>query len=98
MAWHSDANHDAVLPPRRRDVRVYEFDGESVLHDVHSGHIQLLNRTALTVLQRCDGRATVPLIAGELTREYDVDPETARDHVEQLVALFAGAGLLEEGA
>jgi PqqD family protein of HPr-rel-A system len=86
-----------ILPPRRCDVQVYDFGDQAVLHDAARGDLTLLNRTAAAVWRRCDGSATVPAIAEELVRDYEVDADLAQDHVEQLVSRFARSGLFAEG-
>jgi len=84
------------LRPRRADLPEYEFDGEAVVFDRRTQGLHWLNETALSVLRKCDGRSTIPELAEELAREYRVSDETAVDHVEQLVVLFAHANLLAE--
>lgn len=92
-----DSQHAMILPPRRCDVRVYDFGEQAVLHHAARGDLTLLNKTAAAVWRRCDGSATVPAIARELVTNYEVDEHLAQDHVEQLVSRFARAGLLAEG-
>ncbi len=86
----------AIAAPRRRaDLVEDELDGEAILSDVRTGGIHRLNETALIVWRWCDGRTTTLQIARGLTRQYDVSLEIALDHVEQLLVLFAEAGLVE---
>ena len=85
----------SAVPPRRKDVCEHELDGEAVLFDPKARNTYLLNGTALAVWRRCDGRATTQQIADEQSTAYEVQLEAARDHVEQLVALFADSGLLD---
>jgi len=86
----------AIAAPRRRaDLVEDELDGEAILSDVRTGGIHRLNETALIVWRWCDGRTTTLQIARGLTRQYDVGLEIALDHVEQLLVLFAEAGLVE---
>ena len=94
-SWISTEIH---MPLRRHDMRIYQIDGEAVLFDPNSCRMYLLNQTALTVWRRCDGRATTREVAQSLTRNDQVNYETALDHVEQLVALFAASQLLDLGS
>jgi len=91
----TDRRAVVIAPCRRGDIVVDELDGEAILLDPGTGNTYRLNQTALTVWSRCDGRATTRDIVAVLTETYDVDFDTALDHVDQLIALFAEAGLLE---
>jgi hypothetical protein len=93
-AWTSlDAN---ILAPRRRtDILEDVLDAEGVLYDPRTGRTSRLNQTALAVWRSCDGISTTRQIAERLTEQYDVTPERALDHVEQLLLLFAEGGLLD---
>ncbi len=93
------ASPDALVPPARRsEVVERELDGEAVLFDPRTGDTYQLNRTALAVWRRCDGVTETREIAAEQCENFEVDFETALDHVEQLVALFTESGLLESGS
>jgi hypothetical protein len=91
--WTTDAT--ILAPPRRADVVEEELDGEVLLFDPRGGNTYRLNQTALAVWRRCDGRTTTEEIAEQFTQAYEVEFETAHDDVEQLVAFFGQAGLLE---
>jgi hypothetical protein len=90
-------DYGVMLPPRRTDVRVYDFGGETVLRDPKFGSMNLLNETASAVWRCCDGAATISGIADHLAKEFEVDQATARDHVEEVISWFAKAGLFAEG-
>ena len=90
------AQAELAVPPRRKDLHEYELDGEVVLFDPDRGSIHLLNRTALEVWRRCNGRVTVGQIATGLVQSYQLSFEIALDHAEQLSGLFASDGLLTE--
>jgi hypothetical protein len=94
---HWTTRNSYVAPPRRTDLIEEELDGELMLFDPRSDNTYRLNETALSVWRWCDGRATTRRIARRQTRSYDVDFETALDHVEQLVMLFVESGLLDSG-
>lgn len=87
-----------VLPCRRGNLREHDLDGEAILFDPRTGNTYQLNRTALAVWRRCDGVTETREIAAGQCENFEVDFETALDHVEQLVALFTESGLLESGS
>ncbi len=87
-----------VVPPRRRDLREHELEGEALLVDPVTGKTHHLNRTALAVWRRCDGRQTTHELARCQTGAFDVPFEKALDDVEQLVSVFAASDLLILGA
>ncbi len=90
------AQGELTVPPRRKDLHEHQLDGEAVLFDSNTQAIHLLNRTALEVWRRCNGRVTIRQIATELIQTYQVSFEIALDHAEQLLTLFASDGLLTE--
>jgi len=83
------------LPRRRTDVREHRVDDEAVLLDPRTGETYMLTRTALDVWSHCDGAHFAPDVAYRHVRLYDVDLASALDQVEQVVAFFAEANLLE---
>ena len=91
---HWTARDLFIPPPRRKDLSVEILDEEAILYDPATGQTHRLSRSALDVWQQCDSRKTTLDLARRQTEIYDIDQETALDHVEQLVALFAEAGLL----
>lgn len=93
------ASRDALVPRARRSKVVErELDGQAILSHPDTGHTYYLNETALAIWRRCDGLTDARKIAEEQCEGFDVDFETALDHVEQLVALFTESGLLEAGS
>jgi hypothetical protein len=84
-----------TAPPRRRDLLENELDGQLILVDPIDGRTHRLNPTALDVWRQCDGGTTTRQIADRQVRRYDVDPDDALDHVEQLVVKLAESNLLE---
>jgi len=83
------------LPLRRHDVYDYQIDAEAVLFDPKTHKILQLNQTALAVFRRCDGQTTMRQVAESLTKIYNVPFDSALDHVEQVIALFADSSLLD---
>lgn len=87
---------DRWIPPQCKELSTSFLDDEVVLFDDASGKTYRLNQTALAVWQQCDGTVAIRDIAKQLTQQFEVELETALDHVEQLVAMFAEAGLFEQ--
>lgn len=88
----------AVACPRRRtDVREQVLDDEALLIDRVSGEAYRINATALDVWRMIEPAATTHDLAALLSERYEVDFDRALSDVEQLLAFFAGAGLLEPG-
>jgi PqqD family protein of HPr-rel-A system len=73
---------------------MYPSDGEAVVFNADSGNAYHLNETAFAVWDGCDGRTTVGELANAVGSQFDVQPDIARDHVEQLLVVLAEAGLL----
>jgi len=88
-------NAAIVMPRRRRDVVEEELDGEVILCVPRTGSLHRLNETAVEVWRRCDGRATTREVAAYLTEAFDVDFDTALDHVEELVIVLAESNLVD---
>lgn len=84
-----------IVPASRFDVRVEVVGDEAVVYDGKSTNTFHFNPPALSVWRQCDGKTTTEEMAQRQTACFDVDEKTALDHVEQLVAKFAEAGLLE---
>ena len=83
-----------TAPRRREDIVEDELDNEAILLDHQTGNTYRLNQTALTVWRRCDGHTTTREMARQITERYEVDCDTALDHVEQIMARFAESGML----
>jgi len=81
-------------PSRRSTICEHGMDGEAILFDPETRRTYLLNQTAFQLWRRCDGYSTLHDLAEAQTAMYDVDFETALDHVQQTVAYFAETNLL----
>lgn len=91
------AKEPLVVPPRRRDVRTFAIDEEATLLDPQTGSRFYLNQTAWRVWNRCNGRHSADQIARGLAESFEAPFDSVVDDVEQLVAMFADAGLLQAG-
>ena len=95
---HWSALTDLASPQRRMDVQANEMEGEVVLFDPCDGRTYHFNETAFRVWSQCDGATGIEQIGRTLTDRYDTPYDTAVDHVDQLVTVFAETGLLEPEA
>ena len=77
---------------RRADILEYPIDREALLHDRTLQTLHCLNETAFYVWRQCDGRSLADL-ASALTRSYDVEYDTALEHVMRIVELLSVGGL-----
>lgn len=93
------ARRMVVIAPRRRaGISERVLEAEAMLYDGQTGCTHRMNETALAIWRLCDGARTTHDIAAELETQYAVDADSALDDVEQTLAVFARAGLLEEAA
>lgn len=94
-ATHWSTRTAWCLPQRRVDVQANEMDGEVVLFDPRDGRTYHFNETAFLVWNQCDGGTSIEQMGRTLTERYDTAYDTAVDHVDQLVTVFAETGLLD---
>jgi len=80
-------NTDA--PRAHEHVVVTVFDGgEGVLVDLNTKRYYQLNETAMLVWRGVESGKTVAEIVGEMTREYEVEPEHAERSVARVLDNF----------
>ena len=85
----------AVKPKVRDDLTVVELDGEAVIYDERSADLHHLNPTATIVFGLCDGTATMPRIAADISEAFGVPADEVEAQVRALVRRFRAADLLE---
>jgi PqqD family protein of HPr-rel-A system len=85
----------AVKPKVRDDLTVVELDGEAVIYDERTADLHHLNPTATIVFGLCDGTATMPRIAEEISEAFGVPADEVEVQVRALVRRFRAADLLE---
>jgi PqqD family protein of HPr-rel-A system len=81
-------------PQRRPDVKQEILDDEAILFDPITGATFRLNESALEVWDGCRPGRKIDDLTQDMCNRYDIDEDTARDDVEQMVAMFASHGLL----
>ena len=86
----------ALLKPKVRDgLEVVELDGEAVVYDEDSGNLHHLNQTATLVFSLCDGTATVPELAADLSQAFGMPADQIEQQVRSLLRKFRRMELLE---
>lgn len=84
----------AWAPP---NVLVKDLDEEAVLLDVETETYFGLNGTGARMFKALTTAASIEAAIESLLREYDAEPETLRQDVEQLVEDLRSRGLLRVG-
>ncbi|HAI14063.1 MAG TPA: hypothetical protein DCM28_20325 [Phycisphaerales bacterium] len=85
---------DLPCPRCREDVGQEILDNEAILYDPITGATFRLNQSALEVWSGCRSGRKLEDLTKDMCQRYDVDQDTARDDVQQMVAMFASHGLL----
>ncbi len=83
------------IGPVRADVTLVELDGRFAAFISRSDDIAFFNETASAILRLCDGTRTLDGIAARVASSYGVSADEINADVEQTVATFAQAGLLD---
>jgi hypothetical protein len=75
---------------------IRDIDGEIVVLDTRANQIHQLNRTASIIWRLYDAGGSPETIAAVLTREYEVEHETARMDVVETLSRCQSLGLIDE--
>lgn len=82
----------AVVPPH---VLVRHLDGESVLLNLETETYFGLDSTGTRMWELVTNSPNIETAYGMLTDEYEVEPETLRTHLAQLLGQLVENGLLQ---
>jgi Coenzyme PQQ synthesis protein D (PqqD) len=82
-------------PKRRSDLNYRTIDGETVILNRKDGHLHQLNPTASFIWDCCDGNSNTAEIIDRLAGAYEVDSNTARKDVEEVLLNLRSSHLLE---
>jgi hypothetical protein len=89
------SGHAAVQPTPHADVIFTDLDGvEGVLVDLNTKQYFQLNETACFVWRGLAQGAALETIANDLTEQYDVSLDRARQSVEAAVGTFTAHRLV----
>ncbi len=86
----------AAVPRRRGGVEVERVGAAAVVFD--GANIHTLNPSASTILEQCNGEATVAAIAARLSETYGVDGEIMLGDVAATVSSLLELGVVDIGA
>ena len=87
---------DEWCPKRREDLNYRTIDGETLILNRQDGRLHQLNPTASFIWDCCDGNSNLADIVGRLAGAYEVDPNTARKDVEEVISNLRSSNLLEK--
>lgn len=81
----------------RQNPRVLtQPDGENIiLFNPDNGMLRKSNASGRMIWSMCDGRHSVDDIVRQLTATYEVDPDTARKDVLNMIEALSSAGFVE---
>jgi hypothetical protein len=80
---------------RSSDALFAEVAGDVVALHVQRGHSYGMEKVTASVWRLLEQPIDLETICGQLEREYEVDPETCRQEVGQLIELLEQEGLIE---
>lgn len=81
-------------PKARDDLLVRNRPGDHAILDETSGHVHVLNPTAMAIWQACDGDTTVGEIAEAVSELAGLDLESALQMALETIESFNDSGLL----
>jgi len=84
-------------PTRKPDILLQEAGEETLLYSPEGRAVHVLNPTARTIWERCDGQHSPDDIARELRASYAVPPEhDVGGDVRRTLEVFVKKGLLQQ--
>jgi len=84
-----------MKPLRSRDVASRRIGGKVFIVAPGEGRLTMLSEVAGRIWDLSDGTRTAAEIAAELTREFEVAPETAAADTEAFLGVLAQKGLVQ---
>lgn len=79
---------------KRENLTVQSVDEETLILDLDSNHIHQLNPTASFIWELCDGTMSVERLAEVFAGNYEIDIETARVDVGNVIEQLLELGLI----
>lgn len=73
-----------------------ELEGALAVYDVAGEQLMILNASARSVWECCDGTGTVGEIVSDIVDVFGVEAATVRSQVVELLIDWSGRGLLEQ--
>ena len=81
---------------KRGDLTVQAVEEETLLLDVTGNAIHQLNPSASLIWENCDGTNTADHLLTILLEHYDIDADTARGDVRNILEQLLASNLIEE--
>ena len=81
---------------QKRDVRIQQVDGETLVLDEQNGYIHQFNDTASFVWQQCDGKSSLTEIVQRFAREFDLEDFVATKDVSEVIEKLRDLELLSD--
>ena len=75
-------------------LEIRNAGGEVLVHDTSNGKIHVLNATAGSILERCDGATSIDQIAQDLATRTGADRATVSRDVASICERFQSLGLI----
>jgi hypothetical protein len=79
------------------DLAVQTLEDESLILDLKKEQIHQLNITASFVWNNCDGKTRIDEVTAKLTEQFDIDIDTAKNDIEQILKQLSDLQLIEPG-
>ena len=77
------------------NVAVQMVEDEALILDLNKDQIHQLNTTAAFVWNNCDGSTPIDEVTTRLTEEFDIDSDTAKNDIEQILKQLRELELIE---
>lgn len=94
----SDPTREGARPIRRAGASAIELDDNVALYDDVGRLLILLNASAATVWELCDGIRTVNEMIATLAAAHPEEADVIAEDVRQTISKLAELGLVDEGA
>lgn len=86
-----------VVPVRRGHTTTVAIDDKTALYDEDDHALLVLNVSAASVWEHCDGRRRFDEIVAALSERYDADGVSLRADAWETVCKLASLGLIADG-
>jgi pyrroloquinoline quinone biosynthesis protein D len=93
QAMHLDA---ATVPRLKPHVRLQFNEARSQWVVQAPERVLMPDDIAISVLKRCDGQASVAVIAADLAREYNAPPEIVESDVLEMLQDLVEKGIVDD--
>lgn len=85
------------FPQREKRLSYRTIGDETIILDSKiNKEVHQLNEVGSFIWNLCDGKNTVSQICEDVCNEYDVQPDEAKDDIENLLRMFVEKNLLEK--